>query len=215
MVFCIDYRVLNAITVRDRFPIPKMDELIDELHRAKNFSKLDLRAGYHQIHIVDEDIRKLAFRTHHGHYEFTVIPLGLTNAPTTFQATMNQLLAEFLRKFVIVFFNDILIYSLSIEDHLQYLYTVLKLLAEQSFFLRQKKCCFGVKELAYLGHIISTEGVRPNPDKVKAVQAWPIPKTVRQVRAFLGLTGYYRRFIYQYAQIASPITNLLTKNQFQ
>lgn len=195
----MDYRALNAITIRDRFLIPMMDELIDELHGATLFSKLDLRAGYHQIRIVEEDIRKSAFRTHHDHYEFTVMLFGLTNAPTTFEATMNQLLEEFLRKFVVVFFDDILIYNRSLEDHCKHLREVLELLERHSFFVRQSKCCFRVSELAYLGHIITTEGIRPDPDKVSAVESWPIPTSMRQVRAFLGLTGYYQHFIRQYA----------------
>lgn len=188
-----------------------MDELLDKLHNAKLFSKLDLRSGYHQIRIAEEDIRKSAFRTHHGHYEFTVIPFGLTNAPATFQATMNQLLSAFLWKFVVVFFDDILIYNRSEEDHLIHLREVLHLLQSHSFFVRRSKCSFGVKELVYLGHIVTPDGVRPDPDKVEAVKSWPIPNSLRQVRAFLGFTGYYRRFIRLYAQIASPITNLLRR----
>lgn len=204
-----------AITIRDRFPIPTMDKLVDKLHGAQIFSKLDLRASYHQIRIVEGDIHKLSFRTHHGHYEFTVMPFGLINAPATFQATMNQFLAEFLRKFVVVFFDDILIYSKSVEEHFTHLRKVFERLETQLFFIRRSKCSFGVEELEYLEHIITTQGVRPDPAKVAAVESWPVPKTVRQVRAFLGLTGYYRRFIRQYAQVAAPITNLLRKNQFK
>lgn len=152
-------KIPQTISDRNRFPIPIMDEFIDGLHEATIFLKLDLRASYHQIWITEEDIRKSVFRTHHGHYEFTVMPFGLTNTLATFQATMNQLLTEFLRKFVMVFFDDILIYRRSVIEHLHHLQTILELLSTHSFFLRRNKCCFGLKELAYLGHIITTKRV--------------------------------------------------------
>lgn len=188
--FYVDYRTLNVVTIRDRFPIPTMDELIDELHGSKIFSKLDLLAGYHQIRIVEEDIKKSTFSTHHKHYEFNVMPFGSQiNAPATFQTTMNQLLAPFIKKFVVVFFDNILMYSRSERDHLHHLRGVLKLLATQSFYLRRNKCCFGVAELTYLGHIITTERVRPDLNKIEAIESWPLPTIVCQVRSFLGFTG--------------------------
>lgn len=177
----MDYRALNSATIRDRFPIPTMDELLDELDGATIFSKIDLRAGYHQIRIAEADIEKTAFHTHHGHYEFSIMPFGLTNAPATFHATMNYLFQELLRKFVIVFFDDILVYSKTRETHLQHLEAVLELLQQNCFYIRAAKCEFGVPSLTYLGHIISATGVRPDPEKIEAVKSWPQPKTVKQV----------------------------------
>lgn len=186
--FCVDYQALNTVTVKDRFPIPTMDELIDELHGAQIFSKLDLRAGYHQIRVREDDIPLTAFRTHHGRYVFTVMPFGLTNAPATFQATMNRLFAEHFRKFVVIFFDDILIYSRSTAEHLTHLEMVLNILNANFLFVRKSKCCFGLTELAYLGHIITTRGIRPDPEKVAAVETWTTSVTIKQVRAFLSLT---------------------------
>lgn len=156
-----------------------MDELMDELHGAKIFTKLDLRAVYHQIRVVESDISKTAFRMHHDHYEFTMMPFGLTNAPVTFQSTMNKLFVDQLRKFVVVFFDDILVYSRSLPEHLQHLRKVFALLQSQSFFIRKTKCCFGLSELNYLDHIITTESVRPDPDKVAAIKEWSMPKSIK------------------------------------
>lgn len=209
--FCVDYRTLNAVTVRDRFPIPTMDEL----HGEMVFSKLDLRAGYYQIRIAADDVKKTAFRTHQGHYEFTVMQFGLSNAPSTFQATMNQLLQPLLRKSVIVFFDDILVYSGSWNLHIEHFGAVFKLLRQHCFYVRESKCAFELEELTYLGHIISPQGIKPDPEKIEAVIGWPRLKNVKQTRAFLGLIGYYRKFVARYAQIAAPLTNLLRKDGFQ
>jgi hypothetical protein len=191
-----------------------VDELLDELHGACFFSKLDLRSGYHQVRMHAGDIDKTAFCTHHGHYEFPVMPFGLSNALATFQALMNDVLRPYLRKFVLVFFDDILIYSTSWAKHLRHLSIVLNALRAHSLHLKRSKCSFGTTAVAYLGHVISEGGVAMDAEKVTAVAAWPQPRSMRGRRGFLGLTGYYRNIIPEFGLTVAPLTRLLRRDAF-
>jgi hypothetical protein len=212
--FCTDYRALNPVTIKDRFPNPTMDDMLDELYKAIHFTKLDLRAGYHQIKVHLEDIYKTAFRTHSGHYEYVVMPFGLCNAPSMFQAAMNEVFCPYLRKFILVFFDDILVYCKQWNEHVEHLRRVFEILSAQKFYVKPFKCIFGACEVDYLGHIISQEGVRVNNCKIESMQSWPPPKTITELQGFLGLTWYYRKFVCDYGPIAAPLIELLKKGNF-
>ena len=208
---CIDYRQLNQVTVKNRYPLPRIDDLFDQLKTAGIFSKIDLRSGYHQLRVKESDIQKTAFRTRYGHYEFLVMPFGLTNAPAAFMSLMNTVFHEYLDKFIIVFVDDILVYSNNEEDHGKHLSIALQVLRENQLFAKLSKCDFWLKEVNFLGHVVSKAGVAVDPSKVRAVTDWPQPKSVTDIRSFLGLAGYYRKFIKDFSLVASPMTKLTRK----
>jgi hypothetical protein len=207
----VDYRQLNALTVKSKYPIPVIDELLDELSGASWFSCLDLRAGFNQIRLAPGEEHKTAFQTHCGQFEYTVMSFGLTGAPNSFQGAMNTTLHPLLRKCVLVFFDDILVYSATYADHVQHLAQVFELLSQDQWLVKLSKCSFAKQSINYLGHVVSAAGVSTDPTKIAAVQAWPTPTDVKQLRSFLGLTGYYRKFVQHYAVIARPLTDLLKK----
>ena len=209
MRMCVDYRALNKLTVRNNYPLPRIDELMDNLAGAKVFSSLDLTSGYHQLVLHPSDIEKTAFNTPQGKYEWKVLPMGLCNAPAVFQSTMNRIFGPYMNKFVCVYLDDILVYSRDAEEHLEHLQKVFALLREHNLKAKAKKCEFFKQELKFLGHIVSGRGMRPDPKKVETVTQWPTPQSVFDVRAFLGLANYFRRYIQGYARIALPLNGLL------
>ena len=177
----MDYRELNKGTVKDKYPIPIIEELLDELAGSAIYSKLDLRSGYHQVRMHEDDVFKTTFRTHSGHYEFLFMPFSLTNAPTTFQSLMNFVFKEYLRKFVLVFFDDILIYSPSWESHMVHLQLLLQTMRDHILFAKPSKCHFGIQKVEYLGHYIFGQGVETDPKKIATILQWPQPKSQREL----------------------------------
>ncbi|GKC35869.1 putative reverse transcriptase domain-containing protein [Tanacetum coccineum] len=192
---CIDYQELNKLTVKNRYPLPKINDLFDQLQGLSTYSKIDLRSGYHQLRVRDEDIPKTAFRTWYGHYEFQVMPFGLTNAPAMFMDLMNRVCKPYLDKFVIVLIDDILIYSCNKEEHEDHLRIILELLKKDKLYAKFSKCNFWINIVQFLGHIIDSQGIHVDPAKIKAVKNWASHTTPTEIRQFLGLAGYYRRFI--------------------
>jgi hypothetical protein len=208
---CIDYRQLNQVTVKNKYPLPRIDDLFDQLHGAAVFSKIDLRSGYYQLRVRSDDVPKTAFRTRYGHFEFLVMPFGLTNAPAAFMDLMNRVFQPYLDQFVIVFIDDILVYSRSREEHAGHLRIVLQTLRDRHLFAKFDKCDFWMTKIHFLGHVISKEGIAVDPSKIDAVLRWERPRNATEIRSFLGLAGYYRRFIEGFAKIASPLTKLTWK----
>ncbi|GBG64030.1 hypothetical protein CBR_g40277 [Chara braunii] len=205
---CIDYRKLNAQTIRNTGPLPRIDDLLERLGGTKFFSKLDLKSGYHQLEIRKEDRYKTAFTTRYGHFEWLVMPSGLTNAPATFQAAMTTKYGHMLDRYVLIYLDDILVYSLSLDEHVEHLRTVLERLRQAKYKANRDKCEFARQELEYLGHYVTPQGIRPLADKIEALRVWPEPTNTTDVRSFMGLAGYYQRFITGYSRIAAPMTRL-------
>jgi hypothetical protein len=209
---CVDYRTFNKATVKNWYPLLRIDDLFDCLSKAKVFSTIDLRSGYYQIRIAKGDEENTTCRTRYGSYKFLVMPFGLTNAPTTFCTLMNDIFQEWLDDFVVVYIDDILIYSGSLEEHAEHLRKVFQRLRENKLYAKFEKCKFGVTEVDFLGHRITQEGLKMDDHKVKAIVDWEPPKLVPALRSFLGLASYYRKFIKNFVKIVVPLTNLLKKS---
>ncbi|GJZ03752.1 putative reverse transcriptase domain-containing protein [Tanacetum coccineum] len=202
---------LNKLTVKNRYPLPRIDDLFDQLQGSSVYSKIDLRSGYHQLRVREEDIPKTAFRTRYGHYEFQVMPFGLTNAPAVFMDLMNRVCKPYLDKFVIVFIDDILIYSKNKQEHEEHLKLILELLKKEELYAKFSKCEFWIPKVQFLGHVIDSQGIHVDPAKIESIKDWASPKSPTEIRQFLGLAGYYRRFIEGFSKIAKPMTKLTQK----
>ncbi|GJS64395.1 putative reverse transcriptase domain-containing protein, partial [Tanacetum coccineum] len=204
---CIDYRELNKLTVKNHYPLPRIDDLFDQLQGSSVYSKIDLRSGYHQLRVREEDIPKTAFRTRYGHYEFQVMPFGLTNALAVFMDLMNWVCKPYLDKFVIVFIDDILIYSKNKQEHEEHLKLILEFLKKEELYAKFSKCEFWIPKVQFLGHVIDSQGIHVDPAKIESIKDWASPKSPTKIRQFLGLAGYYRRFIEGFSKIAKPMTS--------
>jgi len=209
----VDYWQLNKLTIKNRYLLPRIDDLMDQLVGAEVFRKIDLRSGYHQIRVKAKDISKTAFRTRYAYYEYYVMPFGVTNAPGIFMEYMNGIFHPFLDRFVVVLIDDILVYSKSGEEHDEHLRIVLGVLKEKKLFAMLSKCEFWLREVSFLGHVISKGGIVMDPSKVDVVLPWDSPKSVFEVRSFLMLAGYYRRFIEGFSKFALSLTQLTRKRQ--
>ena len=209
----VDYRKFNKVTKKDTLSLPRIDETLDKLKDSKIFSTIDLRKGFWQVPMAEKDKYKTAFSTKFGTYEFNVMPFGLVNAPATFQRMMNKILADCIGKFVEVYVDDIIIYSPTFADHLKHLEKVFKLLDEVKLKLSLEKSKFFQSEVRFLGHLITTKGILPDERKIQAVRDYPVPKNLRELRGFLGLASYYRKFIEKFSSIAKPMNQLLKKDK--
>jgi hypothetical protein len=210
---CVDYRALNEITVKNKYPLPRIDDLFNQVRSACVFSKIDLRSEYHQLKVRECDIPKTAFISRYGLYEFTVMSFGLTNASSYFMYMMNKVFMEYLDKFVVVFIDDILVYSRNEGEHDGHLRLVLQKLRDHKLYAKLSKCEFWLKQVAFLGHGISKGGISVDPSKVQDVLSWKAPMSVSDIRSFLGLVGYYRRFIEGFSKISKPMMELLEKDK--
>jgi len=210
---CVDCRAINKITVKYRHPIPRLDDMLDQLYGSKIFSKIDLKSGYHQIRMNPGDEWKTAFKTKYGLYEWLVMPFGLTNAPSTFMRLMNHVFKDFHGKFIVVYFDDILIFSQNLDEHLEHLKQVFEVLRNQRLFANLKKCTFCVDRVVFLGFVVSSKGVEVDDEKIKAIKEWPKPNSVTEVRSFHGLASFYRRFVRDFSTIAAPLTEVIKKDK--
>ncbi|KAH0671258.1 hypothetical protein KY285_025475 [Solanum tuberosum] len=210
---CIDYRKLNKVTIKNKYHIPRIDDLFDQVQGASNFWKINLRSGYHQFRVRDIDIPKTTFKTRYGHYDFVVMLFGLTNAPATFMNLMNRVFKQYLDLFVIIFIDDILIYSRNEEEHENHLRVVLQTLKDRQLFAKFRICEFWLQTVSFLRHIVSSEGIRMDSHKIESVKQWPRPISPTDIRSFLGLAGYYKRFMEGFSSIASPLTKLIQKKR--
>jgi hypothetical protein len=208
---CIDYRALNEVTVKNKYPLPRIEYLFDQLRGANVFSKIDLRSGYHQLRIRPSDIPKTTSITKYGIYEFMVMSFRLMNAPAYFMYLMNNVFMDYLDKFVVVFIDDSLIYSQNEQEHEEHLRKVLQRLRNCQLYAKLSKCEFWISGVLFLGHIINRDGLAVDPKKVAAILDWKAPKDVRGIKSFIGMTGYYQRFIEDFSKIARPMTALLAK----
>ena len=208
---CINYRQINKVTIKNKYPLIRIEDLFDQLRGASVFSKIDLRSGYYQLQVKEVDVPKTAFRTRYGHYEFLVMSFGLMNASVAFMDLMNRVFRPYLDQFFVVFIDDILVYSKDAQEHEHHLRIVLQTLRENQSFAKLSKCDFWLKEVSFLGHIVSAEGIRVDPVKIEAIVNWKPPRNVTEVRSFLGLAGYYQRFVQGFSVIASSLTRLLRK----
>ncbi|GJU64461.1 putative reverse transcriptase domain-containing protein [Tanacetum coccineum] len=210
---CIDYQELNKLTVKNHYPLHRINDLFDQLQGSSTYSKIDLRSGYHQLRVSDEYIPKTTFRTRYGHYEFQVMPFGLPNAPTMFMDLMNRVCKPYLDKFVIVFIDDILIYSHNKEEHANHLRIILELLKKEKLYAKFSKCDFWISIVQFLRHVIDSQGIHVDPAKIEAVKNWASPTTPTEISQFLGLADYYRRFIKDFLKIAKSLIELTQKNK--
>ncbi|GBG65827.1 hypothetical protein CBR_g53798 [Chara braunii] len=209
---CIDYRGLNKITRKSTEPLPRIDDLLDMVQGCTVFNKVDLKSGYHQIEMAEEDVYKTAFKTRYGTYEFLVMPFGLCNAPDTFQTEMHRIFRPYLDKFMVVYLDDILVYSRTAREHAEHLALVLQSLRDSHYKINREKSSFAVPSVIYLGHVIFGDGLAPEAAKILAIQEWPQPQTVRDVRSFMGLAPYYRKFVRNFSAVAASLTNLTKKD---
>ncbi|GJW24283.1 putative nucleotidyltransferase, ribonuclease H [Tanacetum coccineum] len=210
---CIDYRELNKLTIKNHYPLPRIEDLFGQLQRSQYFSKIDLRSGYHELRVHEDDIPKITFRTRYRHFEFTVMPFSLIKALEVFMDLINRVCRPYLDKFVIVFIDDILVYSKTREEHEVYLGLVLEFLKQEKLYAKFSKCEFWLREVQFLGHVINRDGIHVDHSKVKAVKNWEAPRTPSEVRSFLGLAGYYRRFIENFSKIAKSLTILTQRSK--